>query len=181
MRLPGISDIGTTHWIDRKDFVLFEFKTFGCIRRGTPEGFPQGLLWETRRQGRKILAIRAVGFNPEFEKKRNDSIRAVIHKKISAMPCIITGTTSQVEVDHRAGNKTHPLHANALSPGTQTEADFMPLCRVINDIKREACKKCCKTGERPALPPFLGGKPMPLGEGCHGCFWYDPESFGAII
>ena len=181
MQLPGISYLGTTKWIERDEFPRYGFKTFGCFRRGTPEGFPQGLLWETRRSGRKILAIRAVGFDPEFDKPRNDAIRPDIHRRISSLPCIITGTRTQVEVDHRAGNKTHPAHSDALNPTTQSDAHFMPLCRVLNDIKREACKKCVSTGLRPELPPFLGGGDMPTGEGCQGCFWYEPEAFGATI
>lgn len=177
MMLPGICNAGTTQWILRKDFDALGFKTFGCIRRGTPEGFPQGLLWETRRSGRKILAIRAVGFDPEFDKPLTNTIRSDIRKQFRDMPCIFTGTTTDVELDHRAGNKTHPLHATAVEPATQVAADFMPIARIINDIKREACKKCCANNQRPDLPPLFAHKMQHSGEGCNGCFWFQPELY----
>ena len=175
--LPALTDIGTTDWILRKDFVHFGFKTFGCIRRGTPEGFPQGLKWETRRHGHKILAIRAVGFDPDFEKVLTNTIRGDIRKHFAGKPCVITGTQTDIELDHRAGNKELPIHSSAVDPATQVVDDFMPLCRIINDIKREACKKCTNSGQRPERPPFLGGGPMISGEGCFGCFWMQPELY----
>jgi hypothetical protein len=175
--LPGLTDIGTTDWILRKDFAYLGFKTFGCIRRGTPEGFPQGLTWETRRHGHKILAIRAVGFDPDFEKVLTNTIRGDIRKYFAGKPCTITGTLTDVELDHRAGNKELPIHSDAVNPATQVADDFMPLCRIINDIKREACKKCTNSGQRPERPPFLGGGAMFPGEGCFGCFWMQPELY----
>ena len=61
------------------------------------------------------------------------------------MPCIFTGTTTDVELDHRAGNKTHPLHATAVEPATQVAADFMPIARIINDIKQKLVRSACLT------------------------------------
>ena len=159
----------------------YGFKTFGCMRRDTPEAFPQGLLWETKRKNNNpkgtILAIRCVGFNPDYEDEVSNDIRSDIRKHFAGQPCIISGTKADVQLDHRAGDKLNPLHQSALIQETQKIDDFMPLCRVLNDVKREACKKCVLTRERPPLPPFLGGGPMRDGPGCHGCFWFTPEIY----
>ena len=147
------------------------------FRRGTPEGMPQGLLWETRKAGGSYVAIRAAGFDPDFEAPITNEIRGDIRRMFRDAPCVFTGTLTAVELDHRAGDKQNPLHSSALVPATQVAADFLPLCRSINQIKREACKACCASGERPPLPPLFAHLEMIDGEGCHGCFWFEPESY----
>ena len=138
------------------------------------------MLWEFERAGKgnsgKVLRVRCIGINPDTQLITN-RIRADIRKVISQQPCILTGSTVNVEVDHRAGNKTHPLHIRVDDPDQQTVDDFMPLCRAVNHIKREACKECIATGERPCTPPLFGGVPMKPGEGCNGCFWMQPELY----
>ena len=145
------------------------------FRHGIPEGFPKGMTWERYPVKGPIQRIRCLGFNEDPQ--LTHVIRADIRKKISSQPCIITGSSVNVEVDHRAGNKTHPLHIHVDDVEQQQLSDFMPLCRAVNQIKREACKQCVATGSRPSEPPFLGGGPMKTGEGCHGCFWYSPETY----
>ena len=176
LKLPRLSQLGECDWILRKDFPLFEFKTFGCIRRGTPEGFPQGLRWATRRQGHKILAIRCTGFDPDFDKPLSNAIAPHIRKHYKNAPCIFTGTTTDVELDHRMGDKSNPEYARTVDVATQRAADFMPIARIINDIKREACKKCCAGLGRPDPPPLFRAKRKD-GDGCDTCFWAFPEQY----
>lgn len=176
--LPGLTDTGHTDWILRNNFTLLGFKTFGCIRRGTPEGFPQGLTWETRRHGHKILAIRAVGFDPEFDKPLTNTIAPHIRKHFKGAPCIFTGTTTDVELDHRAGDKGNPEYKQTVDVATQQAADFMPIARIINDIKREACKKCVATGVRPSPPPLFRNREVRGSDvKCETCFWAHPELY----
>ena len=67
MRLPGLTYVGTSDWIPKERFTEFGFKSGnGMFRRGTTEGMPQGISWETQRTGNAITAIRADGFDPDF-------------------------------------------------------------------------------------------------------------------
>ena len=176
LRLPGIQPNGECPWISQIDFLKYGFKTGnGMMRHGIPEGFPKGMLWETERQGNAIVRIRCLGFTDKPQLTHR--IRSDIRKEISSKPCIITGSTVNVEVDHRAGNKQHPLHIYVDDVSKQSVDDFMPLCRALNQIKRETCKQCIASGTRPNQPPFLGGGPMKPGEGCNGCFWMHPELY----
>ena len=145
------------------------------FRHGIPEGFPKGMLWKRVPDKGPVQKVRCLGFTdtPQL----THQIRADIRKVISKLPCTITGSTANVEVDHRAGNKQHPLHIHVDDVNKQAVEDFMPLCRSVNQIKREACKQCVATGSRPERPPFLGGGPMKPGEGCNGCFWMQPELY----
>ena len=145
------------------------------FRHGIPEGFPKGMQWERSPAKGPVQKIRCLGFcdKPQLTHK----IRSDIRKEISSKCCIITGSTANVEVDHRAGNKQHPLHIHVDDVDKQSVDDFMPLCRSVNQIKREACKQCVASGSRPDRPPFLGGGPMKPGEGCYGCFWMQPELY----
>ena len=178
MSLPGITDAGTSDWVLKKDFEYFGFRSGnGMFRRGTPVGFPQGIRWKTRMQGRGYVAIKADGFDPEYKQDLSNYIKPEIRRRFIGHPCLFTGTTTQVEIDHRAGDKTHPAHISASQPASQVADDFMPLARGINHIKREACKKCVATGIRPELPPLFAHKQQHEGEGCFGCFWFEPELY----
>lgn len=145
------------------------------FRHGIPEGFPKGMQWERYPAKGPVERVRCLGFTDKPQLTHR--IRGDIHRAISSKPCIITGSTANVEVDHRAGNKQHPLHIHVDDVDKQTVDDFMPLCRALNQIKREACKQCVASGSRPERPPFLGGGPMKPGEGCNGCFWMQPELY----
>ena len=183
LRLPGLTATGHCDWVKHNLFEEYEFgsRGNGFSRWNTPEGFPRGLLWEYRRLNGnsrgKILAVRCVGFDPDYNPAIRDEIRSDIRKLFRNAPCVFTGSTSSVELDHRAGNKRHPVHQSALVPATQVAADFMPIARIINDIKREACKKCVANNQRPDLPPLFAHKMQHSGEGCNGCFWFQPELY----
>jgi len=145
------------------------------FRHGIPEGFPKGMQWERFPEKGPVQRIRCLGFtdDPQLTHKIRSDIRQVISKQ----PCIISGSTANVEVDHRAGNKQHPLHLHVDDVDKQMVSDFMPLIRSLNQVKREACKQCIATGTRPDLPPMFGGRPMKQGQGCYRCFWFEPESY----
>ena len=173
--LPNITPEGVTPWIYRIDFGKYGFNTTnGIMRRGTPEHFPKGMQWERFPEKGTIQRLRCLGFSDDF--KPEGKIRSDIHKIISKQPCMLTGDT-KVEVDHRAGNKEHPLHQHVDDPEQQQVSDFMPLCREMNQKKREICKKCTATGQRPGVPLLYGGGEMKPGEGCNGCFWMQPELY----
>ena len=133
----------------------------GGFRKGTPVGWPQGYLWQSKRVTAKgtvihtefpksgkgtILAIRTIG---RSQRRHNATIRSDIRQSFLGVPCAMTGSSQDIEIDHRAGNKEHPEHAHASDPSQQQRSDFMPLCRSLNQIKRETCKKCVSSGSRP--------------------------------
>ena len=176
LSLPHITTDGITDWIDQSEFSTYGFKTGnGTMRRGIPEGFPKGMQWERFPLSGPIQRLRCLGFTDDPH--LTSRIRSDIRKELSTKPCTITGSTANVEIDHRAGNKTHPLHIHTDDVTQQKTSDFMPLCRAVNQIKREACKQCVASGERPPLPPMFGGRPMKQGQGCYRCFWFEPESY----
>lgn len=183
LRLPGLTATGHCDWIQHHLFEEYEFgsRGNGFSRWNTPEGFPPGLLWEYRRRNNKargkVLAVRCNGFDPNYNPDIRNAIRDDIRQMYRDAPCVFTGSRSNVELDHRAGDKRHPLHQSAIVPATQVAADFMPLCRSINQIKRQACKGCRESGVRPELPPLFAHLQMIDGEGCHGCFWFQPELY----
>ena len=105
-----------------------------------------------------------------------------IHKDIQVElrthSCVLTGTTSQVEIDHKNGRYDDD---NVLNLETQTIDDFQPLHRGANLIKRGHCGDCKKTGDR--FDARTLGFEVGWTEGeekfisCKGCYWYDIEDF----
>lgn len=79
------------------------------------------------------------------------SIRSDIRKKIITEPCVVCGTRTQIECDHK-----NPLYneARVLNPQTQTIDDFQPLCKHCNDVKRQVYKNAKQTKNRPPVLPL---------------------------
>ena len=181
--LPNFNqDTATSDWLETS-------YGNGGFRKGTPVGWPQGYLWQSKRVTAKgtvihtefpksgkgtILAIRTIG---RSQRRHNATIRSDIRQSFLGVPCAMTGSSQDIEIDHRAGNKEHPEHAHASDPSQQQRSDFMPLCRSLNQIKRETCKKCVSSGSRPTPPAMVGKDKMMPGTGCNGCFWFEPELY----
>lgn len=104
-----------------------------------------------------------------------NAINPTIKSKLSGKPCVLTGTTQNIEVDHKDGRKDNYGDSLELS-------DFQPLNKTANNIKREACKKCKNTNKRfdaTALGYCAGwiyGDVVYDGT-CVGCLWYDIKEF----
>jgi hypothetical protein len=137
---------------------------------------------EEVRKGTSVTRFRVLGTH---SKNSNRGIRSDIVKVIRNQPCAMLKTKANIEVDHKNGryNDERVLNLN-----TQNINDFQPLCKTINNIKRESCKKCKLTGERfdakiyGFLISNLNGESIHNGnpEGCKGCFFYDVEYFKEI-
>lgn len=94
---------------------------------------------------------------------------------------IFTRGTDRLEIDHRV---TPERESEEPLPNEVTDEElkrrYMPLTRVNNHIKREACKKCIATDIRqPSLTGinfFYKGTSKYEGT-CEGCFWAYPEEW----
>ncbi len=118
-------------------------------------------------------------WGPQEDDGLRQTIRADIRKKLSKLPCVFTGTTSQIEVDHKDGRKDD---VRAMTAATQEEEDFQPTCKTLNDIKRQVCKQCVSTGQR--FDATTIGHPVAVVDGsleyqgtCKGCYYHDPIYF----
>lgn len=86
--------------------------------------------------------------------------------------CVFTGSNDRIEIDHK--DARYSQNYNDISA-------FQPVCKAMNDIKREVCKKCKNTNCRPK--GSLLGFPYDFLKGnensnyCEGCYYYDPIQF----
>lgn len=97
---------------------------------------------------------------------------------------------SQLEVDHRfpqvRWSKPEDAHNKNITDG-EIIARFQLLTRSHNLWKSRYCEACVKTGNRGTfigINYFYAGTaiwpddvPFDDERGCHGCFWYDPETW----
>ena len=94
--ITRLTAVGTCDWVEHHLFEEYEFgsRGNGFSRWNTPEGFPRGLLWEYRRLNNnprgKILAVRCIGFDPDYNPDIRDEIRSDIRRMFRDAPCLIT-------------------------------------------------------------------------------------------
>ena len=118
-------------------------------------------------------------------------IRVDIRNALKNQQCVVCGTTSNIEIDHKNG-----LYNNdrVLNEKTQTIDDFMPLCKHCNDQKRQVHKIMKETGKRYGatnIPQFKckgvdfiqGDDTFDLNdpEAMIGTYWYDPVEFTKVL
>lgn len=181
---------GVSRWVSTKEFI----GNYAKLQIGN------GLSWgrknsslnkkyiiETEKHGGKIIKIRTNGYNEE--KTFNQQIRKDISDKLREMPCVFTGINGKsentiIEIDHKCGQKNED-RVSCLK--TQKEEDFQPTCKAMNDIKRQKCKECIKTGIRPcgcSIPgnilKYYEGNESLKESGCVGCYYYDPVEYRTI-
>ena len=170
---------GHSRWVHVPDELPSElhFKN-GCPWAQDNRGLGKTHKIEKRKERGRIVAMRTVGLRtkPWLEQ----GIRKDIWDEVRKHPCAFTGTTSQIEVDHKDGRKDDP---RIMKLSTQVRSDMQPACKNSNDVKRQACVECVKTGIRFDAATKLGF-PAAVVEGnlayegtCVGCFQYDPISF----
>jgi len=140
---------------------------------GTPEG-----------KGKTIMLIKFCGKQNEISGR---PIRKNIRNALLLSPCVVCGTNSQIEIDHKNGLYNDP---RVLNSKTQTVEDFQPLCKHCNDQKRQTCVWQKNQGKRyPAsMIPQLAIFGIDFVEGdltldetdvnsLKGTYWYDPVDF----
>lgn len=136
-------------------------------------------------KGNSIDAIRLAGYRQE--ETFNQNIRKDIRDYYKSQRCVMLGVcgfseNTKIEVDHKDGRKDDWRVSN---PTTQSMADFQPLCKAANDVKRQICKECKRTGLRWDAQN-IKGNPYSFYEGdenytdelgCLGCYQYDPVAY----
>lgn len=135
-------------------------------------------------KGTSIMLIKICGLQ-DLSSRR--PIRKDIRDAFIGNPCVVCGTKSQIEIDHKNGLYNDP---RVLESKTQTIDDFQPLCKHCNDQKRETCVWQKKENKRyPAsMIPQLAIFGIDFVEGDDrfdetnvdalvGTYWYDPVDF----
>lgn len=140
---------------------------------------------KSRTSGNSIDAVRLAGFRKEDT--FNQNIRKDIRDYYKSQRCVMLGVcgfseNTKIEIDHKDGRKDDWRVSN---PITQLLEDFQPLCKAANDVKRQICKECKKTGRRWDAQN-IKGNPYSFYEGdsnyneelgCVGCYQYDPVAY----
>jgi hypothetical protein len=135
--------------------------------------------------GNPIAYLKIVGEKPCEPSSR--AIRKDIRHVLSKQPCVVCGSSSVIEIDHKNGLYNNP---RVLNLKTQTIDDFQPLCKHCNDQKRQTYKWQTANNKRyPAdLIPMLADLQFSYTQGNEtfrkddpdamvGTFWYDPVAF----
>lgn len=117
----------------------------------------------------RVYSIKLNGFNSSTE---YHNVPASVRDYYKNQSCVFTGSNMNIEIDHKDARYTQDNTAfNA----------FQPVCKMMNDIKREICKKCKINKCRPKgsnlgfLYDFIKGDEN--SEYCEGCYYYDPIQF----
>lgn len=125
---------------------------------------------KTYKSGR-LESIQLDGFK---ETQEYHSIPSKVREFYNGKPCVFTGSYNQIEIDHKDARYTKNY---------DSIEDFQPVCKAINDIKREICKKCKNNNCRPKGStlgfPFDFLKGNEKSDYCEGCYYYDPIKFRA--
>lgn len=139
--------------------------------------------------GNRIDRIRLAGFNTSTS--FSQQIRKDIVDYYKNKRCVMLGVSgnsenSIIEIDHKNGRKDDQRVSNLAS---QTLADFQPLCKAANTIKRQICKECKEKDLRWRATNILGN-PFDFYEGderyskdlgCIGCYQYDPVEYRKFV
>lgn len=120
-------------------------------------------------EGARLSTIKLNGF---ANKQEYHSIPKIVRDFYKNQTCVFTGSNDRIEIDHKDARYSQDY--------TNVEA-FQPVCKAMNDIKREICKKCKNNCHRPkgtelGFPyDFLKGDEK--SDYCEGCYYYDPIQF----
>ncbi|MCK2000459.1 hypothetical protein MZM54_03510 [[Brevibacterium] frigoritolerans] len=132
------------------------------------------------KEGTREVMFRITGIKGNSLLSR--SIRKDIIDQLKNKKCAMTASHTNIEIDHKNGRYNDE---RVLNRKTQTIDDFQPLNKMINNLKREHCKKCKITNirfdarELNFLIPTLDGQleHNNLPNGCEGCYFYDITYF----
>lgn len=129
-----------------------------------------------------ILSVELLGWNRETN--FSQYIRRDIVEELKNKPCVFTGSTSHIEVDHKDGRK-NDLSLNDIK--NQSIDSFQPVCKAMNDFKRQKCKECKMTGKR-WKATNIKGNPIDFYKGCEdykgtceGCYLKDPVEYRLFL
>lgn len=149
-----------------------EFRTTNGCQWARSDGSWLGkqFIIERIKKGRRIYSVQLCGYRQEA----NHTIPNEVRKELRGRPCVLLGTTTNTEIDHKDATYTkNNLEAS----------DFQVLHKSVNDAKRQHCKHCretdCRFDARNLSFPVsqISGNDSLKDSGCKGCFWYDIQAF----
>lgn len=146
------------------------------------------LIWETKRNGRTVTALRTIGFDPNVKRAKllaERPISQTIRKHFKGHSCVACGSNKSMVIDHKNDLYNDPRVHDIK---TQLISDFQPLCNKCNLKKRADCRKTKEQGKRqPApfqllqvgCPAFIEGDDTfdENGLGMKGTYWYDVQAY----
>lgn len=101
----------------------------------------------------KKISAQFVKFYGFGEQVKDQGIRQEILREIKKLPCIVCGTTNNIECDHK--NDLYLENDPRIRiKETQRIDDFQPLCRHCNLVKRQIKAKTIKENKRQPAPGF---------------------------
>lgn len=125
--------------------------------------------------GTDILLFRIYG---EQAKDLNRAIRKDIRDAIVKLSCVVCGTSTNIECDHKNDLYNDPRVNNL---ATQRIDDFQPLCKHCNDQKRQVVKKTKETGRRYGATNIASLKALGVPDFTVGDETFDPQSVTALV
>jgi|10_taG_2_1085330.scaffolds.fasta_scaffold35304_3 hypothetical protein len=179
LRLYPVNDNGEGEEVDVNNLPPeLQFGNGGSwLRRDSK--FAQTYIIEKTYERGRIKTIQLKGYsNKEY---LDQSIRPDIRRALKGKRCVATGSSNNIEIDHKDGRKDD---LRVMNLKTQKIEDFQPLTKESNDIKRQRCKECKKADKRYDatelgfhVPVICGTIEYDSEIKCKGCFWYDPVEF----
>lgn len=127
---------------------------------------------DIQKQKGRAYSVQLVGF---VDEAYNSSIPLTVRAKLKNKPCVVTGSKTGTEIDHKYGRG---------KISTSNVEDYQILHKTVNDVKRQRCKECNTTGLRFDAEPLTG---VSFIKGdihspfCEGCYWYDCHLFMTTI
>jgi hypothetical protein len=189
-KLANPDNLGISRWVNVKEFIneFIELKLgngASWCRKNSTLAYEYNIEFDKSiTSGNTIDRIRLNGKNDKIKKTR--LVRQDILLYYKNKQCVITGTNSDIEIDHKAGN--YPI--NVCTFATQKIEDFQLLHSSINKIKRQHCKVCLDTKTRfkattlGYIIDYIEEKStndIMNKNWCKGCYWYDPKKFNEIV
>lgn len=131
----------------------------------------------------KISSVQIIGLNKKQERTTRN-VNKIIREELQNNTCCVLGIRSSVgmEIDHKNGRYNDN---DVLNTSTQTLDDFQMMSKAVNDAKRQHCKRCHETGKRFDARTLGYSAGWTSGDenstDCIGCYWYDPQTFNAMV
>lgn len=130
------------------------------------------------KKGKPIISVEILGWNRDIQFSQR--IKREIVDELKNKPCVFTGCTCNIEIDHKDGRK-NDLSLNDIK--NQSIDSFQPACKAMNDFKRQKCKECKETGKRWKATQ-IEGNPIDFYKGgedyngtCEGCYLENPVAY----
>lgn len=180
-------EAGVSRWVSIDEIVSngIPWSKNGAGRHGVFFGI-KNVIWLTIRKNDKptgtILFLKMDGLTsaPSWQQNITARVKKSFENVDICNLSLLRIPEAQRNIDHRYGNKTHPDYIRLYLPENQKAQDFQIMFSVLNNAKREVCKRCCESGERPPHPTLgyaSGDKSHNERYPCEGCFLAEPEKF----